>query len=202
MSLPSTHFSIWASHGKNGKYIIDWTQFVTIYYQPLLIWFGCKGIQKTDAEDLTQKCIEKLYEKIDSYHFKKGKFRYWLCALMKNLLMDFHRDRQRHPGNVPKGGSIALEQLENLCSDASIDDLRSRLEQIENSLLSQAMAIVKSRVAAHTWQAFEDCELNQRVPKIVAKQLTMTVGAVHVARYRVLAMLKVEYFKLIDANNG
>ncbi|MBC7855236.1 MAG: hypothetical protein IAF94_17540 [Pirellulaceae bacterium] len=59
-------------------------------------------------------------------------------------------------------------------------------------LIRRALELVRPEFADHTWQACMQTAVEGRRPADVAADLEMTVGAVYVARSRVLKRLRVE----------
>jgi len=62
----------------------------------------------------------------------------------------------------------------------------------EANLIRRALELVRPEFAEHTWQACIQTAVEGRRPAEVAAELEMTVGAVYVARSRVLNRLKSE----------
>lgn len=112
------------------------------------------------------------------------------------VLMDHHHDRQRHPGNFAAGGSVAQDLLAQLGDANSLDALCSRVDECRDPVLAQAMKNVQAKAKPQSWLAFEALVLQGLAAKDVAAELSLSVGAVHQARYRLLAMLGEEYARL------
>jgi RNA polymerase sigma-70 factor (ECF subfamily) len=96
------------------------------------------------------------------------------------------RHRQRHPSGV--GGS----EIKRLLDQQPADDQESRLLAIEyeRHLFQWAAEAVKKEFRPATWQAFWRTGVEGHKPSDVASELELSVGAVYIARSRVMARLR------------
>ena len=87
--------------------------------------------------------------------------------------------------------------LKLLQTVAARDDLVEHLkEEFDRELLEEAMARVRQRVEAHTWEAFALTALEGLSGAAVAQQLDLKVATVFKAKSKVQKMLQEEVARL------
>ena len=72
-----------------------WEEFVALYGRLILAW-GRRdfGLQASDAENLCQEVLLKVWKGIRGYDAGKGRFRNWLYACTRNTVVNLRRDRR------------------------------------------------------------------------------------------------------------
>lgn len=166
-----------------------WGRFVEIY-APLIYGHARKyGLQDADAADLTQEVLRTVAAAIGQFHYdpSRGSFRGWLFTVVRNLLRNFlaSRKRRHQPSGEP-GNQAFLE------SQPSPDDelAESWDREYQHRLFAWAAEQVRGDFQDHTWQAFWQTAIEGKSVKTVGTALGMSVGAVYVAKSRVLARLR------------
>jgi RNA polymerase sigma-70 factor (ECF subfamily) len=166
-----------------------WSQFVDLY-APLIYGFLRKhGLQDADAADLTQEVLRAVAGSARrlEYDPTRGPFRGWLFTVVRNKLRNFLTARNRH--EQPSGGSAALAWLED--QPGSDESQGAQWDQeYEQRLFHWAADQVRGDFQDTTWQAFWQTAVQGRGPQEVGEQLGMSVGAVYIAKSRVLARLR------------
>lgn len=171
-----------------------WGQFVEIY-APLVHRMARRaGLQDADASDLTQDVLRSVARSIHrlDYDPSRGTFRSWLYTLTRNALRKQFAARVRVPqGTGDSGVQAILEGLsvEDLEPDAWEREYRQRL-------LSCAAERVRPDFESATWQAFWQTAVEGKPAREVAESLAMSIGAVYIARSRVLSRLREEVRQL------
>jgi len=164
-----------------------WHEFVA-NYGPLVYGLARrKGLQDADANDLCQEVFRAVAGAVDRWDPARGSFRGWLSRIARNLLINFLM-RQRHQ---PRGsGTTSVQDL--LEAQPAADPSATALfeAEYEKHLFLWAAAEVRGEVVTTTWQAFWQTGVEGRSPQEVAAELNLSVGAVYVARSRVLARLR------------
>ena len=173
-----------------------WGQFIDIY-SPLIYRFGRKkGLQDAAAADLTQDVLRAVSGAIErlNYEPRIGKFRGWLFTVAQNKLRDQISKRKRHPRG--SGDTQLRSFLEN---QPDSEDALSALwdQEYDRCLFEWASDRVRPRFQKKTWDAFWQTSVEGTAARQVAEQLDITVGAVYIAKSRVLADLKTEIEKHI-----
>lgn len=165
-----------------------WQQFVELYGSLVYGFARQRGLQDADAADLTQEVFMSLAQAAGHWHYdaKQGSFRGWLYGIFRNKLAKLLQRRHAQP--VGSGDSNAQRRLEEQPSPEH--DPEAAWEQLfQQQLFRVAAEQVKDHFAPATWQAFWQTAVEGKKAADVARELGMSVGAVYVARSRVLARL-------------
>jgi RNA polymerase sigma-70 factor (ECF subfamily) len=167
---------------------VAWREFVDLY-EPLVYKLACrKGLQDADARDLCQEVLLAVARAVHRWDPEpsRGSFRGWLSRIARNLLVNF-LTRQHDPQG--SGASSVQELLEARPSD---DPSATALFEAEfrRRVFRWAADQIRGEFAPTTWQAFVRTAVMGRRPQEVAAELGLSVGAVYVARSRVLARLR------------
>jgi RNA polymerase sigma factor (sigma-70 family) len=168
-----------------------WSQFVAIY-SPLVYRFARRrGLQPTDAADVTQDVFMAVARSIRQFQYdrQKGSFRGWLMTVARSKILDFvnHRNSRRAT-DEGHGGTAALHLIDQQPTADEEDAFVER--EHRRCLFDWAVGQVRDDFEESTWQAFWQTSVEGRGTKEVADVLGLTVGAVYIARSRVLARLK------------
>jgi RNA polymerase sigma-70 factor (ECF subfamily) len=164
-----------------------WGQFVAIY-EPLVYRLARrKGLQDADARVLCQEVFQAVSRAIDRWEPGRGSFRGWLSRIARNLLINFLTRRQ----HIPRGTG-ATSMLDLLAAQPAVDPSATAFFEAEyqRRLFRWAASEIRGEFAPGTWQAFWQTAVLDRNPSDVAAELGLSVGAVYVARSRVLSRLK------------
>ncbi|MCO6458040.1 MAG: sigma-70 family RNA polymerase sigma factor [Pirellulaceae bacterium] len=162
-----------------------WKQFVDLYAPVVYSFCRKRGLQDADASDLTQEVLRALVTGVHRFDYnpETGTFRAWLFRIVRNKLHDFHC-RQRREMAVRTEG-----QPEAICVNTSAVELQDWERQCQEQILALAAARVQESVGPLTWRAFQLTAIEGQSGKQAAKTLGMSVGAVYVAKGRVLMRL-------------
>jgi RNA polymerase sigma-70 factor (ECF subfamily) len=166
-----------------------WSEFVALY-EPLIRRLAHrKGLQDADAGDLCQEVFRAVAGAIDGWDpdRARGSFRGWLSRITRNLLINF---LTRHQGQPRGSGSTSVQEL--LEAQPAADPAAAALFDSEYRwrVFEWAAEEVRREFAPSTWQAFWRTAVEGRAPAAVASDIGLSVGAVYVARSRVLARLR------------
>jgi RNA polymerase sigma-70 factor (ECF subfamily) len=119
-------------------------------------------------------------------------FRAWLKTITRHAWCDLVAERKR--AGVGSGDSRIGELLETIeARDGLVQQLA---EEFRRELLDEAMARVRPRVAARTWEAFRLTALEGCSGAAVAAQLQMKVARVYVAKNEIKTMIRQEVRRL------
>jgi RNA polymerase sigma factor (sigma-70 family) len=173
-----------------------WGQFVEIYAPLVYDMARRRGLQDADAADLTQEVLRSVsgaIERLD-YDPGRGTFRGWLFTVTRNALNTFFESQR----GVPRGSGDSSVQawLEN---QAGPDEESAEWDrEFRQRILDFATEQVRLAFEEATWRAFAQTAIEGKPAKDVAASLGMTVGAVYIARSRVLGRIKDEVRKLLN----
>jgi RNA polymerase sigma-70 factor (ECF subfamily) len=174
-----------------------WQQFVALYGRLVYAFARQHGLQDADAADLTQDVFLAVARTAGRWQYDagRGSFRGWLYGVTRNQFARFLRRRQSQP--VGSGDSNAHQRLAEEPSPGPDPDAAWE-QEFQQQAFRLAAAAVQGHFAPTTWQAFWRTAVEGRAAAVVAAELGLSVGAVYVARSRVLARL-VEHIQEMQA---
>jgi RNA polymerase sigma-70 factor (ECF subfamily) len=164
-----------------------WQRFVDLYGPLVYHFVRQRGLQDADAADLTQEVFQtvaRAARRLD-YDPGQGTFRGWLYTVTRHKLYDFLDKRRDRPAG--SGDTAAQRRLEEEPSPEDEEEHWRR--EHDRQLFHWAAGQVRGAFSEQTWQAFWLTAVEGRSGQEVADELGMSIGAVYVARSRVLARL-------------
>lgn len=163
-----------------------WQQFVDLYAPIVYSFCRKRGLQDADASDLTQEVLQALVKGVHrlDYDPEAGTFRAWLFRIVRNKLHDFHCRQRREMAVRAEEGPVAV------CMQTSAVEMQDWERQCQEQILALAAGRVQQSVGPQTWRAFQLTAIDGLSGKQAAKALGMSVGAVYVAKGRVLVRLQ------------
>ena len=167
---------------------LAWNEFVGIY-GPLVYAFGRKhGLQDADAADLTQEVFRAVASAVGQFHYDadRGGFRRWLFTVTRNELRDAVAHAKRNPAG---SGDTGIKQVIER-QPAPLNDEALWEEEYERRRFDWAAQRVCGQVEKSTWQAFWQTAIEGKPAEEVARALKISVGAVYIAKSRVIARLR------------
>ncbi|MCI0682961.1 MAG: sigma-70 family RNA polymerase sigma factor [Gemmataceae bacterium] len=165
-----------------------WREFVDLYTPLVYGYLRKQGLQDADAADLSQEALGAVAGAMGRFEYDsaKGAFRNWLFTVVRRRLLNW-RLAQGHRV-TGSGDTVTQELLEQ--RPAPAPDERQWDEEWERRLFAWACGEVRRTVNDATWQAFWMTAVEGRRGKEVAAELGMSVGAVYLARSRILSRLR------------
>lgn len=168
-----------------------WLEFVEIYGPLIYRYARRSGLQEADADDVTQEVLRTTVRTMPAFEYdpRRGRFRSWLKTLTMNQVRDhLARGKRREQGS----GDTGMHQWLNQQSDDSESDEEFWEREYRERLFHWATQRARVQFREATWRAFEETTIAGRAAEEVAKELGLSVGAVYIAKSRVLAKLKEE----------
>ena len=165
-----------------------WREFVELY-EPLILRFARRrGLQDADAQDLVQRVFTSVAGAVDRWQpdAARGRFRAWLFRIARNHLINQATLRRRER---PVGGSTQIRRLQSEIDERGFVSGDVEIEY-RRAVFESAAARVKRLVQPATWSAFWETMVVGRACEVVAEELQMSVGAIYVARSRVVARMR------------
>jgi RNA polymerase sigma factor (sigma-70 family) len=166
-----------------------WKEFVTLY-EPLIYRLARrKGLQDADASDLCQDVFRAVSQAIDGWDPdpRRGSFRGWLSRIARNLLINF---LTRRPHQLRGSGATSVQDLLEEQPAPDPDTTAYFEAEYRKRLFQWAADEINGEYTPATWAAFWRTAVDGIAPKDVAASLGMSVGAVYIARSRVLSRLR------------
>jgi RNA polymerase sigma-70 factor (ECF subfamily) len=165
-----------------------WTQFVDIYGPVVYHYARRPGLQDADAADVTQDVFRAVGRAIDGFRYDpgKGSFRGWLFTTTRHGVYRFQTGRKR----LPQAGHPEFHQLLEEQPGREDDEGRHEWDrEYDRRLFDWATERIRGEFQAATWNAFWRTAVEHKSAPEVAGALNMTIGAVYVAKSRVLARM-------------
>lgn len=166
-----------------------WVQFVALYEPVIYRLLRRDGLQDADAREIMQELLLAVSASIERWKPSRedGSFLAWLRRVARNLVINWLKRRERR--SIAIGGSGMQAMLEALPAGEGPEsaDFDHELRQ---ALFRRAAEQVRGEVQAMTWEAFWETGVVGTSPADTARKLGMAVGAVRVAKCRVLARLR------------
>lgn len=177
--------------------VAAWDQFVEIY-EPLVYRLArAKGLQDADAREVVQEVLIVVSRAIERWDPdpERGRFRDWLFRIARNLVIKFLTRRKYRP--LGTGDTVVAEFLNAQIDPSSVESGMFDIEY-RREVFRWASERVREQVKEHTWQAYWMKNVEERETAAVARELEMSVGAVHIACSRVRSRLReaVQAFEL------
>ena len=171
-----------------------WSDFARRYTPIVNQWCCGFGLQKADADDVTQTVLLRLIDRMRDFEYDpNGSFKAWLRTVTYHAWAKFVSSAFQSKRRDNEQTEALLNSLE------ARDDLAKRIEQAyDHELLDMAMLETSRRVDAKTWEAFRLLALENESGNAVAERLGMRVAAVYKARSRVQQMIQ-EWLAKLDA---
>jgi RNA polymerase sigma-70 factor (ECF subfamily) len=167
----------------------SWTRFVRLYTPLLFHWARRLGLRDADAADLVQDVLTLLVRKLPEFTYDRNKsFRAWLRTVTLNCWRNRCR-RVELPRQQPApdlDGLAGRDEAE-LLSDSEYNQW----------LVGRALELMQAEFQPTTWKACWECVVAERPAAEVAAELNISVGAVYMAKSRVLSRLRQELTDLL-----
>ena len=172
----------------NGDDAAEWARFVELY-TPVIRQFVSvrEDVGAADADDVVQDIFVRLVDVLRSgtYRPEKGRFRAYLGAMVRRLLIDRHR-RALARGAGAEVSADTVELLSETPDAAVYVDMR-----LMEARHAAAVEHVLSRTIldARTVEAYRAYALNGEPPVDVAARLGLTINALRQIKFRVGRMI-------------
>jgi RNA polymerase sigma-70 factor (ECF subfamily) len=166
-----------------------WIEFVTLYEPVAYRLLRRHGLQDADAREVMQELFLAVSRSIERWDPTRegGSFRGWLRRVVRNLVIDWLRQRDRRV--VAVGGSDEHARLAMVPAAEGTESVEFDREE-RRSRFRSAAERVRGEVQESSWRAFWETAVAGTSAAVAAEKLGMEVGAVRVAKCRVLARIR------------
>jgi RNA polymerase sigma-70 factor (ECF subfamily) len=176
-----------------------WQDLVGLY-RPLIVgWLRRQGIRPHETDDLSQDILLTVVKGLPAFSHsgRRGAFRCWLRTIMRARLSEFW-DRFWKSRDRPPDGAIDPEGVLRQLEDPNSDLSRRWDGEHDHYVLRCLLDLMEVEFEPSTMRAFRRLALDGAPGAEVARELGLSVGAVYVARSRVLKRLREEAEGLLD----
>jgi RNA polymerase sigma-70 factor (ECF subfamily) len=183
-SAPETRASLILRLRDSGD-VGAWEEFVAIYRPVIVRLAVARGLQHSDADDLAQQVLLSIARRVPDWESdpQRARFRTWLGRVVRNAALNALSRRKPDRG---AGGTSALILINGKaaddCDDSEVLDLEARREAFR-CVADQ----IRAEFQPKTWEAFWLTAVDGLGAAEAAKQTGKSIGAVYVARCRVMA---------------
>ena len=174
-----------------------WAEFVDVYAPLVYRLARRQGLQDADAADLTPDVLRVAVDALPrfTYDRRRGSFRGWLLTVARHRLLRLFESRRRQPQ-----GSGDPEAVKLLESQPAPDEAAAWERDYRKRLFECAAERVRGHFRPNTWDAFWRTGVEGEDVRSVAESLGMSVGAVYIARNRVLTRIRRQIERLEEAD--
>ena len=194
MASPTTHASLLVRI-RDAEDSRSWNQFLELYTPIVIGYCRKRGLQDADAADVAQDVMQTVARRMPEFEYDRssGPFRGWLFTVTRNKLIDFVNKQRRQPRGT--GQTIVHRLLEE---HPSPEEQQQWDQQEQQRLFDWAAEQVRSEFSEKTWRAFWRTAVENEAAKTVAENVGISVGAVYIAKSRVLARLREKIREITD----
>lgn len=167
-------------------------------YRPLIVgWLRRHALAHHDIEDLAQEVLLAVVEHLPEFDHsgRTGAFRAWLRTITVNRTRDFWKASNGRPAGTGDSGMLAMAQQ---LADPDSNLSRQWDEEHDQYILRCLLDLMELEFEPVTLRAFRRLALDGAAAATVAKELGLSVGAVYVAKSRVLRRIREEAEGLMD----
>lgn len=178
----------------------SWEDFVNYYQKYIYLVIREMKINHHDAEELTQEVLVRLWHKLPDFEFnpERGKFRTWLCTIIRNMVRDFVRK-----------GKNYCKRLDAVSKRAKLDYYSSitlpEIDQIANTewkkyISMMAWENVSKHLSDKVCQVFLLLKEGKKRSE-VAKELDLNENSISTYKSRIIDKLSREIQRLDEELN-
>jgi RNA polymerase sigma-70 factor (ECF subfamily) len=175
-----------------------WDRLVRLYAPLVLHWCRHGGLQEQDVADIFQEVFQAVLVYVGRFRKERqgDTFRGWLRRITQNKIRDHFR---KSGGDArAEGGSSAQERFAQIPQPPLAEIDLAPNDEGERGLFARVLNLIRGEFEDRTWAAFWQTAVEGRAPKDVGADLSMSPGAVRVAKSRVLHRLREELGDLME----
>ena len=169
-----------------------WERLADLFTPVVYTWVRRGGVPEADAEDVVQDVFLEVSRGLNGFHRDQpgDTFGGWLRVLTRRRTCDYHR-RGHLAGAGGSTARVLLEQVPDTLVDTDPTDDPTA------EVVRRGLDLIRDEFEPRTWQAFQAVAVAERPAADVAAELGLSVGAVYMAKSRVLKRLRAELDGLV-----
>ena len=143
----------------------SWQTFTDTYQRYIYVVIRRMNIGHSEAEDLVQEVLIKIWNKLASFNYDPGKakFRTWLSAVIKNHVFNYVESRKSYSNKIEKAG----QQPQKAYTEDEIDAVMQK--EWEIYITNLALEKIKGQFTGNAIKVFEMSLAGVSVSKIAEK---------------------------------
>lgn len=164
-----------------------WAEFLGIYQPVVYRMARRRGLQDADAQDVVQQVFASIARSIDTWTSGADRppFRAWLTTVARNAITNA---LTRRPRDRAAGATSVVERLNAV--PAPEETTSEIIRESRREIVHWAAKQIRSEFTEQTWDIFWKTSIDGAAVAEVAASTGRSVGAIYVARHRVLTRLK------------
>jgi RNA polymerase sigma-70 factor (ECF subfamily) len=165
----------------------SWAEFLGIYQPVVYRMARRRGLQDADAQDVVQRVFASVARSIDTWTTGEDRppFRAWLTTVARNAITNA---LTRRPRDRAAGSTSVLDQLH--AAPAPEETTAEMIRETRREIVHWATKQIRGEFTEQTWRIFWQTSIDGVAVANVASSTGRSVGAIYVARHRVLKRLK------------
>ncbi len=187
MNLPDTRPSL-LLRVRDANDADAWGEFEALYRPVILRLARIKGMQDSDADDLSQLVLMAVSRAVEKWEpdASRGRFRTWLHTVANNAILNAltRGVRDRAAANE------TIDELLQQRPDRNGPDSDLLRTEYRREVFSRAAQQIRSEFTDDTWNSFWLTAVDGVDVEVAAVQLGRTRGSVYASRSRVMTRIK------------
>ena len=100
----------------------SWEEFVYFYERYIFVVINKMGVSYGDCEDLVQKVLLALWEKLPDFEYMpdKCKFRTWMNSIVRNVVVGYFRKSKRQQNDIERA---SLQHINDKVDDHDLPEI-------------------------------------------------------------------------------
>jgi RNA polymerase sigma-70 factor, ECF subfamily len=172
-----------------------WERLVSLYSPLVYHWCLRYGLQRADVEEVCQDVFLAVARSIGKFRHggERDTFRGWLHTITRNKILD----HVPPPGGRGAGGSDAQDRLLQVPVEGPGEPDSNSADRDLGIVYHRAVELIEVEFEPNTRRAFWLVVAGRRAADVAA-ELGMSVGAVYIAKSRILRRLRDEFGDLLE----
>ena len=168
-----------------------WSEFVNRYGKLILSVALKSKLSHADADDILQQTCEKVHKSIKKFDYdpSKGRFRSWLCLIVKQRIADHYRKQKKFPplpSPLNENPDAPFVEIED-----PVDDWQQKWDtEYYEHLTERALEELQQKVKPDQYEIFNAYVIEERPAKEVAGQLGVSEDSVYKTKERLMPILE------------
>lgn len=165
----------------------SWLEFMGIYQPVVYRLARRRGMQDADSQDIVQQVFASIARSLDGWKpaVDGPPFRAWLTTIARNAITTALTRRRPDQGS---GSSSVAEALDKLPSAEETET--ELMSEARREIVRWAAEQIRKEFSELTWDIFWQTAMQEISAAEVSKMTGKSLGAIYVARHRVLSRLK------------